>query len=124
MLGKTVGPADGRRSEISSSPTYSRAGPAWARGRRRRYTETIEEFFSIPLEHLCAVPMLIVDVLGPVSAQTNIVIVAPFFQFNFLTHLTQKPQRSQAHPRRWSKLTSIMNRDLLELYSDYLLSAF
>src|SRR4051795_11168303 len=40
-----------------------------------------------------------------------------------MTHLTQNLGGNEL-TQRWSKLTSIMNTDLLELYSDYLLSAF
>ncbi|MCA1837793.1 MAG: hypothetical protein LC674_03235, partial [Actinobacteria bacterium] len=40
-----------------------------------------------------------------------------------LTHLTQKARQGRAYSC-WSRVESIMNRDLLELYSDYLLSAF
>src|SRR3954454_10409982 len=42
---------------------------------------------------------------------------------NDLTHLTQNLGGNEL-TQRWSKLKSIMNRDLLELYSDYLLSSF
>src|SRR4051794_24286459 len=41
----------------------------------------------------------------------------------YLTHLTQNLGGNEL-TQRWSKLKSIMNRDLLELYSDYLLSSF
>src|SRR3954463_15024172 len=40
-----------------------------------------------------------------------------------MTHLTQNLGGNEL-TQRWSKLKSIMNRDLLELYSDYLLSSF